>query len=176
MCILYTASSALINHISRHASHHMSSGLDGDEGRDLSLSPKGTNRDRDRERNDMMDGQQQIPRFEKVMRRMDGDGDGKLSPQEFKVALKRLHFQDEKKWTLKMIKRLFDDIDTDRDGLLSVTEFSGMIQDLEAPTHTEIVVARNEQASDDDDEDDAVFTRQRVGSDTDLLKKVPSYS
>ena len=119
-----------------------------------------------------MDGQQQIPRFEKVMRRMDGDGDGKLSPQEFKVALKRLHFKDEKKWTLKMIKRLFDDMDSDRDGLLSVTEFSAMIQDLETPTHTEIVVARHDHVSDDDEEDDAVFTRQRVGSDTDLLKKV----
>jgi EF-hand domain pair len=124
----------------------------------------------------MMDGQQQIPRFEKVMRRMDGDGDGKLSPQEFKVALKRLHFKDERKWTLKMIKRLFDDIDSDKDGLLSVTEFSAMIQDLETPTHTEIVVARHDHVSDDDDEDDAVFTRQRVGSDTDLLKKVLSYS
>jgi EF-hand domain pair len=123
-----------------------------------------------------MDGQQQIPRFEKVMRRMDGDGDGKLSPQEFKVALKRLHFKDERKWTLKMIKRLFDDIDSDRDGLLSVTEFSAMIQDLETPIHTEIVVSRHDHASDDDDEEDAIFTRQRVGSDTDLLKKVLTHS
>jgi hypothetical protein len=37
---------------------------------------------------------------------------GKLTVQEFKVALKRLHFKDEKKWTLKMIRRLFQDHDT----------------------------------------------------------------
>lgn len=139
------------------------------------MSPKGT---KDRERGDHMDGQQQIPRFEKVMRRMDGDGDGKLSPQEFKVALKRLHFKDEKKWTLKMIKRLFDDVDTDKDGLLSVSEFSAMIQDFDAPTHTEIIVKKDDHRhhlSDDEEEEDAVFTRQRVVSDTDLLRKVLSY-
>ena len=122
-----------------------------------------------------MDSQQQIPRFEKVMRRMDGDGDGKLSAEEFKVSLKRLHFKDEKKWTLKMIKRLFDDMDTDRDGLLSVAEFSAMIQDLDPPTQTEIVVRKDVHISDDEEDDDAVFTRQRVGSDTDLLRKVLQY-
>jgi hypothetical protein len=37
---------------------------------------------------------------------------GKLTVQEFKVALKRLHYKDEKKWTLKMIRRLFQDHDT----------------------------------------------------------------
>ena len=37
---------------------------------------------------------------------------GKLTVQEFKVALKRLRFKDEKKWTLKMIRRLFQDHDT----------------------------------------------------------------
>ena len=144
------------------------------------MLPKGTkDRDRDRDRGDHMDNQQQIPRFEKVMRRMDGDGDGKLSPQEFKVALKRLHFKDEKKWTLKMIRLLFDDIDTDKDGLLSVSEFSAMIQDFDSPTHTEIVVKKDDNhrhhLSDDEEEEDAVFTRQRVVSDTDLLRKVLLY-
>ena len=151
------------------------SGTEGDDGRDM--SPKGTkDRDRDRDKGDYTDGQQSIPRFEKVMRRMDGDGDGKLSPQEFKVALKRLHFKDEKKWTLKMIKRLFDDIDTDKDGLLSVTEFSSMIQDFESPRHTEIIVKEDNHhhLSDEEEEEDAVFTRQRVVSDTDLLRKVLS--
>ena len=143
------------------------SGHEGEDSRDL--SPKGVNRDKDRR--DYFDGHP-IPRFERVMRRMDGDGDGKLSAQEFKVALKRLHFKDEKKWTLKMIKRLFDDMDSDKDGLLSVSEFSSMIQDLELPTHTEIVVKKDEHLSDDEEEEDAVFTRQRVGSDSDLLRKV----
>jgi Ca2+-binding EF-hand superfamily protein len=75
-----------------------------------------------------------VPRFEKVMRRMDADGDGKLTRQEFKVSLKRLHFKDEKLWSIRMVRRLFDDLDRDRDGLLSVREFSAMIQDKEFTT------------------------------------------
>ena len=37
---------------------------------------------------------------------------GKLTVQEFKVVLKRLRFKDEKKWTVKMVRRLFEDFDT----------------------------------------------------------------
>ena len=123
--------------------------------------------------------EQQVPRFEKVMRRMDSDGDGKLTIQEFKVALKRLHFKDEKQWTIKMIRKLFDDLDSDRDGLLSVSEFSTMIQDTGTDTDMDRKNRNSMEHSEtkaattlSDDEDDVVFSKQRVGSDADLFRKV----
>ena len=113
------------------------------------------------------------------MRRMDSDGDGKLTIQEFKVALKRLHFKDEKLWTIKMIRKLFEDLDSDRDGLLSVSEFSAMIQDTGTDTDID---RKNKDAMEhsdikattslSDDEDDVVFSKQRIGSDADLFRKV----
>ena len=115
------------------------------------------------------------------MRRMDSDGDGKLTVQEFKVALKRLHFKDEKQWSLKMIRRLFEDLDTDRDGLLSVEEFCFMINDndntqLSGEKNKENNPRKNEKYTGksnlSDDEDDAIFSKQKNGSDIDLFRKI----
>lgn len=122
--------------------------------------------------------EQRVPRFEKVMRRMDSDGDGKLTVQEFKVALKRLHFKDEKQWTLKMVRRLFEDLDSDHDGHLSVSEFSAMIQDIDFKDATDQESSEmkrtttNTLSDDEDEDDDAVFSKRRVGSDSDLFRKV----
>ena len=112
---------------------------------------------------------------------MDSDGDGKLTVQEFKVALKRLHFKDEKQWSLKMIRRLFEDLDTDRDGLLSVEEFCFMINDndntqLSGEKNKENNPRKNEKYTGksnlSDDEDDAIFSKQKNGSDIDLFRKI----
>jgi Ca2+-binding EF-hand superfamily protein len=65
-----------------------------------------------------------IPRYEKVFRRLDSDQDGMLTPKEFRVGLLRLQFKDFKLWTNRMVKRLFDECDRNRDGFLSIQEFS----------------------------------------------------
>ena len=119
-----------------------------------------------------------MPRFEKVFRRMDSDGDGLLTMQEFKVALKKLRYEEEKKWTMPMIRRLFNDFDSNQDGLMSVREFSSMIQDYkvtggnaakgyEAASSSSAAAARLE-----DDEDDRVFSRPQGAADSEIFRKV----
>ena len=63
-------------------------------------------------------------RIEKVFRRMDSDGDGKLSPAEFKGGLKRLGYKDEKLWTRAVVMLFFAEVDTNNDGLISLEELS----------------------------------------------------
>ena len=63
-------------------------------------------------------------RFDKVFRRLDTDGDGKLTPQEFKTGLKRLGIKDEKEWNLRLIGLLFRELDENDDGFLTLSELS----------------------------------------------------
>jgi len=119
-----------------------------------------------------------MPRFEKVFRRIDSDGDGLLTMQEFKVALKKLRYEEEKKWTMRMIRRLFNDLDSNQDGLLSVREFSSMIQDFkvtggnvgkgyEAASSSSMAAQRAEE-----DEEDRVFSRPQGAADSEIFRKV----
>lgn len=110
-------------------------------------------------------------RFEKVFNRLDTDGDGKITVQEFKVGLKRLRVSDEKKWTLQMIRKLFDECDENRDGLLDLMELSSLIRTGSVssggkPTKEEAVFLEP------DDDDDEIFRKQRVLSDHELFRKV----
>jgi len=63
-------------------------------------------------------------RIEKVFRRMDSDGDGKLSPAEFKGGLKRLGYKDEKLWTRSIVMLFFAEVDSNNDGMISLEELS----------------------------------------------------
>eukprot|EP00981_Chlorochromonas_danica_P008825 scaffold2312_cov165-Ochromonas_danica.AAC.65 len=135
-----------------------------------------------------------VPRYEKIFRRIDADGDGMLSPKEFRVALKRLHYKNVKAWTQRMIRRLFDECDRNRDGLLSIKEFSNYILDREPdnsrktnavskPNTTSSKLADRGSESQkkgaetdrlnlSDDEDDEVFSRRRRLTDHELMRKV----
>jgi Ca2+-binding EF-hand superfamily protein len=75
------------------------------------------------------DAKDDTPRFEKIFRRLDGDSDGMITPKEFKIGLKRLHYKDYKAWNMLMVRRLFDECDKNKDGLLSIKEFVVYILD-----------------------------------------------
>lgn len=70
-----------------------------------------------------------IPRYEKLFRRLDGDQDGMITPREFRIGLLRLQYKDFAAWTNRMVRRLFDECDRNKDGLLSINEFSLYILD-----------------------------------------------
>ena len=117
-------------------------------------------------------GETALLRFEKVMARLDQDGDGSLTVQEFKVALKRLRCRTEKEWTLRMIRRLFDELDTDNDGLLDVREFSQFLKSGEEVSKVGKGGATAKSHHHVDDDEDDIFVRGRGVSDTELFKKV----
>jgi Ca2+-binding EF-hand superfamily protein len=75
------------------------------------------------------DKKDEIPRFEKIFRRLDNDGDGMITPKEFKIGLKKLQYKDYKAWNMLMVRRLFDECDKNKDGLLSIKEFLVYILD-----------------------------------------------
>lgn len=68
-------------------------------------------------------------RFERVFKRLDSDGDGKITAGEFKIGLRRLGYKQEKMWTTSITKLLFVDIDSDRDGTLSLRELVRLVRD-----------------------------------------------
>ncbi|RYH19870.1 EF-hand domain-containing protein [archaeon] len=71
----------------------------------------------------------EMPRYEKIFRRIDKDRDGMLTPKEFKMALKQLHYKDVEQWSLRMVQRLFDECDRNKDGMLSIQEFVTFVLD-----------------------------------------------
>lgn len=127
-----------------------------------------------------------------------------LTPKEFKIALKRLHYKSVKFWNIRMVRRLFDECDKNRDGLLSVREFSNYVQDIESPEAGKLAEAvakqkklaygdtagagggggagtpgrkggKADQLNLSDDEDDEVFRKSKVLTDHQLLRKVSLY-
>ena len=60
---------------------------------------------------------------------MDSDGDGHLTVLEFKKGLKRLRCKDEKKWSMRMIRRLFNETTRGKkDGVLLLSDLSSLIK------------------------------------------------
>lgn len=137
----------------------------------------------------------EMPRYEKIFRRIDADGDGMLSPKEFRVALQRLQYKDAKLWSTRMVQRLFDECDRNRDGSLSIKEFTNYMLDREPESATARIAkggqmqliedkdrsgmrnSRSGKLSADklnlsDDEDDEVFSKQRRLTDHELMRKV----
>jgi len=119
-------------------------------------------------------------RYEKVFRRLDDDGDGRISCREFKNGLRRLRVSNEKAWSLKLIRKLFDDCDDNGDGLLDLREFSGMINNWingnpnETDAATKNMVANLRLDDDDDGDGDGIFKKERVIYDSELFQKITS--
>ena len=108
-------------------------------------------------------------RFEKVFRRLDNDGDGKVTVREFKAGLRRLRCRDEKRWTLRMIRKLFDEADKNADGLLSMKELSVLIYGSGEGGDTP---AAPVDSDDDDDVDEGIFRKEKQIHDAELFRKV----
>ena len=118
-------------------------------------------------------------RYEKVFRRLDDDGDGRINCREFKNGLRRLRISNEKAWSLKMIRKLFDDCDDNGDGLLDLKEFSTMINNWINGNPNQTDAATKQMVSDlhlddgdNDDGDDGIFKRERVIYDSELFQKI----
>ena len=119
----------------------------------------------------------------KVFRRLDVDGDGKLTILEFKSGLKRLKVNNLKKWNNRQIRKLFDECDRNKDGRLDITEFFNFIRAGLAPgTKLDLSegAAPNQgkrgSASalllDGDEDEDRLFNAQRKVTDSELFRKV----
>eukprot|EP01038_Epipyxis_sp_PR26KG_P005601 gene5601-7730_t len=130
------------------------------------------------------DGKSGSARYEKLFRRLDKDGDGMLTRREFKVGLRKLHFKDEKLWSMRMIGRLFDECDQNRDGLLSIKEFGEYIlgkANLQLTVSNQNDSKTNEGGKGkgskgsldlSDDEQDEIFKKSRSLTDMELIRKV----
>jgi Ca2+-binding EF-hand superfamily protein len=113
----------------------------------------------------------------KVFRRLDMDGDGKLTVQEFKAALRRLQIKNAKKWTNRLVRRLFDEIDSNKDGRLDISEFLDFIRaklksDLGSDPWGVDGAKKKSKNSIDYDDDDRLFNAQRKISDNEIYRKV----
>lgn len=117
-----------------------------------------------------------------------------LTPKEFKTALKRLQYKSVKHWNIRMVRRLFDECDKNRDGLLSIREFTNYVQDIESADAGKLAEAAAKQKKKkgaaetvgtpgkkggkadhlnlSDDDDDDVFRKSKVLTDHQLLRKV----
>lgn len=110
----------------------------------------------------------------KVFRRLDSDGDGKLTVLEFKNGLKRLRIANLKKWNNRLIRRLFDECDRNKDGLLDITEFFGFVRGDFSKTSEDLKSSSFKNKLDEGDEldDIKIFNAQRKISDSELFRKV----
>ena len=108
------------------------------------------------------------------MRRLDEDGDGQLSVAEFKMALKRVKLRCEREWNSRMIRRLFDEFDKNRDGLLDTEEFMMFINSASHESHGKEGDKDKSKPGDDDfeDDEDHIFKGRKVMSEHELFKKV----
>jgi Ca2+-binding EF-hand superfamily protein len=119
-------------------------------------------------------------RYEKVFKRLDDDGDGRINCREFKNGLRRLRISNEKAWSLKLIRKLFDDCDNDGDGLLDLREFSTMINNWingnpnQTDAATKQLVSNLRLDDENDHDDDGIFKRERVIYDSELFQKITS--
>jgi Ca2+-binding EF-hand superfamily protein len=119
-------------------------------------------------------------RYEKVFRRLDDDGDGRINCREFKNGLRRLRISNEKAWSLKLVRKLFDECDDNGDGLLDLREFSRMINNWingnpnDTDAATKNMVANLRLDDDDNADDDGIFKKERVIYDSELFQKITS--
>lgn len=127
-----------------------------------------------------------IARYEKIFRRLDSDGDGMLTTKEFKMGLKRLKFKSTKHWNIRMVRRLFDECDKNRDGLLSIREFSNYVQEKDSIERIRLYESSNQSKREtlstvnntknslnlSDDEDDEIFRKNSRTTDHQLMRKV----
>lgn len=135
-------------------------------------------------------GVQAAPKYEKIFRRLDTDGDGHITMEEFKVALKKLRHKSESKWDKRMIRRLFQELDQDNNGSVSVKEItsflregeSGKVSDLNTTSRSsklresKVLKGNNNESlltgHYEDDEDDNLFVKQKTLSDSELYRKI----
>ena len=108
----------------------------------------------------------ELIRFQKVMNRMDENGDGKLTVFEFKLVLKRMRLKCERNWTPRMIRKLFNEIGKSKDGLLNIEDFGVYVMSFGHNVNS----LENEMT--DVDEDDGVFVQKQFVTERDLYKKV----
>jgi EF hand len=106
--------------------------------------------------------------------------------QEFKLGLKRLRIRDLKMWNVRMVRRLFEELDANRDGTISIKEFTAFVQGnvTLGGLGGDGVGGRRGGAGDkasgggargsllSDDEDDDVFSKRKAISDNELFRKV----
>lgn len=117
-----------------------------------------------------------------------------LTPKEFRKGLKQLQYKEVAKWNIRMVKRLFDECDKNKDGLLSIKEFGLYVLDRSSDDLKRSVVRDSNQdlsltVSDgnrdrsglntsmdklnlSDDEDDEVFRKRHALTDHELIRKV----
>lgn len=79
---------------------------------------------------------EKIYKFDKVFRRVDSDGDGQVTMQELKSGMKKIKLKGEKFWSLKMLRRMFYEVDKDHSGTISLKEFSEFVQN---PNNDEVL-------------------------------------
>lgn len=96
---------------------------------------------------------------------------------EFKNALRRLKLSNVKKWNNRMIRRLFEDCDRNKDGRLDLSEFFQFIRDgmqSGGAGKTDLFADpdRERELSGEDDFNMKGFRAQRVISDNELYRKV----
>lgn len=115
-------------------------------------------------------------KFERVFKRLDSNGDGCITLEEFRLGLKHMKIKGaSKNWSQQMAYRLFEDIDGDHDGLLSLVELSSFIR-ANGATSSSVRKSREKKHDDDDDNDDEMFASSARESITDdaLFRKVSS--
>ncbi len=125
---------------------------------------------------DTSQGDDRIRRIEKVFRRMDSDGDGKLNPAEFKSSLKRLGYKNEKQWSWSVVQLFFSDLDSDSDGLVSLDELTRLFSNDERPAHLSLQNPDSEAppaySADIDPEDELFSGMKGAFAESELFYKV----
>lgn len=114
-----------------------------------------------------------------MLRRLDDDADGFVSPKEFKLALRRMRYVDEKLWILRLIRKLFAAINSSghgggKEGLLHIATLGTYIRAGGKPADPEKRGDGKGKGGGklSDDEDDALFSQEKVFDDQALFKKV----
>ena len=132
-------------------------------------------------RGKVIDKEKHIPDYDKLFRRIDTNGDGNITINEFKIGLKKLKYSHEKEWNKKMIKRLFNEIDKDKSGIIEIKELIDFINDginenqpigLKFNFNLTSTHTNNAKNIIETNEDDLIFTKYKIQTETDLFSKI----